>query len=147
MQKHWGIFLGMLKKVGIFWGRQILKLGFFWVLNMNLCRTPQSLKYVSGAPGVLQLDKVPWKLRQIKNSRKGTLLYTQKRIFQWFCYKSLSRVLELILWKSWVPVHNQWAPVKKKRKQVRNLKCLGLCVTRQLIWRQTPKLYNTVHWN
>ena len=26
-----GIFWGMLKKVGIFWGRQILKLEFFWV--------------------------------------------------------------------------------------------------------------------
>ena len=36
-------------------GRQILKLGFFWVLNMNLCRTLPSLKYVSGAPGTERL--------------------------------------------------------------------------------------------
>ena len=32
-----GIFLEMLKKVGIFLVRQILKLGFSWVRNMNLC--------------------------------------------------------------------------------------------------------------
>ena len=38
-----------------------------------------------------------------------------------------------------------WVPVKKKR--VRNGKCLGLYVTRQLIWRQTPKLCITVYWN
>ena len=52
MQKHWGIFLGMLTKVGIFLGTQILKSGFFLVYNMNLCPTPPSLKYVSGAPGL-----------------------------------------------------------------------------------------------
>ena len=37
--------------------------------------------------------------------------------------------------KSWVPVQNQWVPVKK---------CLSLYATRQLIWRQTPKLCITV---
>jgi len=47
--------------------------------------------------------------------------------------------------KSWVPVQNQWVPVKKK--WVQNWKCLGLYVTRQLIWRQTPKLCITVYWN
>ena len=31
MQKHGGIFLGMLKKGGIFLHRQILKLGFLGV--------------------------------------------------------------------------------------------------------------------
>ena len=35
-----GFFGGMLKKVVIFLGRQILKLWFFWVKNMNLCRIP-----------------------------------------------------------------------------------------------------------
>ena len=44
-----------------------------------------------------------------------------------------------------VPVQNQWVPVKKKR--VRNWKCLGLYVTRQLMWSQTPKLCITVYWN
>ena len=33
-------FLGYAKNVGNFLGRQILKLGFFWVQNMNLCQTP-----------------------------------------------------------------------------------------------------------
>ena len=40
--------------------------------------------------------------------------------------------------KSWVPVHNQG---------VLSWKCLGLCVTRQLLWRQMPKLFITVYWN
>ena len=44
-----------------------------------------------------------------------------------------------------VPVQNQWVPVKKKR--VRNWKCLGLYVTRQLMWSQTPKPCITVYWN
>ena len=39
--------------------------------------------------------------------------------------------------KSWVPVHNQG---------VLSWKCLGLYVTRQLIWRQMPKLFITVYW-
>ena len=42
--------------------------------------------------------------------------------------------------KSWVPVHNQWVPVKKK-VLVLDGKCLGLSVSRQSIWRQTPKLF------
>ena len=44
-----------------------------------------------------------------------------------------------------VPVQNQWVPFKKKG--VRNWKCLGcyVHVTRQLIWRQTPKLCITVY--
>ena len=45
--------------------------------------------------------------------------------------------------KSWVPVQNQWVPVKKKKKRVQNWKCFGLYVNRQLIWRHTPKLYIT----
>ena len=28
-----------------------------------------------------------------------------------------------------------------------NYNCSGLCVTRQIIWRQTPKLCITVYWN
>ena len=38
--------------------------------------------------------------------------------------------------KSWVPV--------EKNKRVQNWKYLGLYVTRQLNWRQTPKLFTTV---
>ena len=34
-----------------------------------------------------------------------------------------------------------------KKQGVLNCKCLGLYVTRQLIWRQTPKLCVTVYWN
>ena len=34
-----------------------------------------------------------------------------------------------------------------KKQGVLNCKCLGLYVTRQLIWRQTPKLCITVYWN
>ena len=34
-----------------------------------------------------------------------------------------------------------------KKPGVLNCKCLGLYVTRQLIWRQTPKLCVTVYWN
>ena len=34
-----------------------------------------------------------------------------------------------------------------KKPGVLNWKCLGLYVTRQLIWRQTPKLCVTVYWN
>ena len=37
--------------------------------------------------------------------------------------------------KSWVPVHNQWVPVQ----------CLGFYVTRQFIWRQTPKVFITIY--
>ena len=46
--------------------------------------------------------------------------------------------------KSWVPVQNQWVPFKK---QIQNWKCLGLYVTRQLIWRQTQNLCITIYWN
>ena len=49
----------------------------------------------------------------------------------------VSKSLDSSSKKSCVPVQNQWVPVKKLR--VRNWKCLGLYVTRQLIWRQTPK--------
>ena len=52
--------------------------------------------------------------------------------------------------KSWVPVQNQWVPVKKK-KGVQHWKCLGLYVTRQLMCRHTPKLFITsilkFYWN
>ena len=49
--------MGMLKKVGIFWGRQILKLGFFWGIKYEPLSdppppSPPSLKYVSGGPGL-----------------------------------------------------------------------------------------------
>ena len=46
--------MGMLKKVGIFLGRQILKLVFFLGIKyepLSDPRPPPSLKYVSGAPG------------------------------------------------------------------------------------------------
>ena len=33
------------------------------------------------------------------------------------------------------------------KKRVLNWKCLGLYVTRQLIWGQNPKLFSTVYWN
>ena len=33
------------------------------------------------------------------------------------------------------------------KKRVLNLTCLGLYVTRQLMWRQTSKLFSTVYWN
>ena len=36
--------------------------------------------------------------------------------------------------KYWVPVQKQWVPDKKKKLQAPDWKCLGLCVTRQLIW-------------
>ena len=51
--------------------------------------------------------------------------------------------------KSWVPVQNQWVPVKKKKKEkrVQNWKCLVHYVTRQLVWRHTPKLCIAVYWN
>ena len=52
---------------------------------------------------------------------------------QWLCYNSSK------FEKSWVPVHSQWVPVKKR-------KCLGFCVTRQLTWRQTRKFFITVYW-
>ena len=35
----------------------------------------------------------------------------------------------------------------KKKKRVRNGKCLGVYVTKQLIWRQTSKFCITVYWN
>ena len=43
--------------------------------------------------------------------------------------------------KSWVPAHNQSLADKKKKESY-----LGLCVTRQLIWRPMPKLFITVNW-
>ena len=36
---------------------------------------------------------------------------------------------------------------KKKNQGFLNWKCMSLYVTRQLIWRQTPKLFITVYWN
>ena len=45
---------------------------------------------------------------------------------QWFCYKPMSP--------------------SSKKQGVLNWKCLGLYVTRQLIWRQTPKFFITVYW-
>ena len=46
--------------------------------------------------------------------------------------------------KSRVPVKIQCVPVQKK-EGILNWKCLGLYVWRQLIWRQTPKLFITVY--
>ena len=46
MQKHWGIFLVMLKKVGIF------EVGIFLGVKYEPLSDPPSLKYVSGAPGI-----------------------------------------------------------------------------------------------
>ena len=63
-----------------------------------------------------------------------------------FVANSYSKSWDSSCEQSWVPVQNQCVPVKKK-KWVRNWKCLGLYVTRQLIWRQTPKVCITVHWN
>ena len=53
-------FFGYAKKVVIFLGRQILKLWFFGDKNMNLCRTPPSLKFVSGAPAPPPPPPAPW---------------------------------------------------------------------------------------
>ena len=41
---------------------------------------------------------------------------------------------------SWVAVHNQWVPVHQRSPKLKML--MGLYVTRQLIWRQKPKLYS-----
>ena len=50
-------FVDMLGKVGIFWGRQILKLGFFWVWNMNLCRT---LTPPPPPPSIIKISVYVW---------------------------------------------------------------------------------------
>ena len=42
--------------------------------------------------------------------------------------------------EKWVPVQNKWVPVNES--EIENT--LGLYVTRQLVWRQTPKLCNSV---
>ena len=50
-----------------------------------------------------------------------------------FVTNSYGESLDLTSENSWVPVQNQWVPVKNKG--VQNWRCLGLYVTRQLIWR------------
>ena len=50
MQKHWGIFLGMLKKVGVFFGRQILKLGFFGGIKYEPLSDPSVIKICEWGP-------------------------------------------------------------------------------------------------
>ena len=49
-------------------------------------------------------------------------------------------VLGLILWKIMRTIESQL------KKQVLKLKCLGLYVTRQLIWGQTTKLFIAVYF-
>ena len=52
-------------------------------------------------------------------------------------------VLGLRLWKIISPSPEPSSPNSKKQR-IQNWKCLGLYVTRQLIWRQSPKLCITV---
>ena len=52
------------------------------------------------------------------------------KLFSDFVTNSYGESWDSSFEKSWVPFQ----------------KCLGLYVTRQLIWRQTPKLWITVHW-
>ena len=68
---------------------------------------------------------------------------------------SIFRVIDLLspqnlgqtlLLRNHEPSPEQLNPSSKKQG-VLNCKCLGLYVTRQLIWRQTPKLCVTVYWN
>ena len=47
--------------------------------------------------------------------------------------------------KSWVPLQANESQFKKQ--QVLNWNCLGLYVTRLLIWTQAPKLPSTVYWD
>ena len=47
--------------------------------------------------------------------------------------------------KSWVPVQSHWVPVQKKKKESKIEEWLGLYVTRQWIWKQTPKLFTSVY--
>ena len=67
MQKHWGIFLGILKKVGIFFlSRQILKLGFFCVQNMNIC--PEWTDEASGDQQAVQTKSISWEKKDLTAS-------------------------------------------------------------------------------
>ena len=56
-KKNYGIFLGMLKKVVIFLGRQILKLWFFGY-KIWTSVGPLSLKFVSKAPGAKSVSHI-----------------------------------------------------------------------------------------
>ena len=71
------------------------------------------------------------------------------------CPSSIFRVINLLsprklcqtlLLRYHKPSPEQLNP-STKNPGVLNCKCLGLYVTRQLIWRQTPKLCVTVYWN
>ena len=53
----------------------------------------------------------------------------------------VSRGTHLVKNDESLAVHNQWVPIISKKKRSLNWKCLGLYVTRQLIWGQTPKLF------
>ena len=84
-----------------------------------------------------------------EKSLRGSLTVVVKlrSMLQWFCYKWLWWVLGLILWKIMSP--SPWTNDSqlKKIKIVQKEKRLGLYVIRQLVWRQTPKLWITVYGN
>ena len=77
----------------------------------------------------------------VMNSLSVTCTKYYGNHIRWFCYKIVM-----------VSVKNHESQSRTnesqlKKKRVWNWKCLGLYETRQLIWRQSPKLCITVHWN
>ena len=63
-----------------------------------------------------------------------------------FVTNSYGESWDLSCEKSWVPFQNQWVPVKKNKSDIENAWAF-MYQTKQLIWRQTPKLCIILYWN
>ena len=77
----------------------------------------------------------------------GSVSFCSWQMLHWFCYNSYCMVIP---GTHLVKKHDPQCRTNEsqfKKQQVINWKCLGLYVTRQLIWGQTPKLFSTVYWN
>ena len=95
----------------------------------NLCKTHLVL-----VPWKLDHFMTKWPLEDLNNQKYKTHLHAL--VFSDFVkgeFWDSSR-------ETWVPVQNKWVPVNES--EIENT--LGLYVTRQLVWRQTPKLCNSV---
>ena len=100
----------------------------------NLCKTDTWFLSLGDLLRTFDHFTTKWPLEDFNNQKYKTHLHAL----------AFSDFVKGEFWDSssekWVPVQNKWVPVNES--EIENT--LGLYVTRQLVWRQTPKLCNSV---
>ena len=82
-------FFGYANKTRDFFGWTTSEVGIFWGIKYEPLSDPPVIKIILwvGPLEFFSLIKFLESWDKLKTVAKGTLLYAQKRIFQWFCYK------------------------------------------------------------